>query len=111
MRHGRLRQLYAPLDIGGTKTGFLVDRASTFFFERAQNAAASGVGNGVQEAVQIGSGVSHDLFFHNRVVAVADEAGSQGLGLFQVGVGSDLNVIELVSGRIVSCERWILLLL
>jgi hypothetical protein len=58
MRNSRLRQLHALLDIGGAQPGFLVERASAFLFERAQNAAASGVGNGVQEAIEIGSGVS-----------------------------------------------------
>jgi len=60
MRNGRLRQLHALLDIGRTEPGFLVERASAFFFERAENSAASGVGNGVQEAIKIGSAVSHD---------------------------------------------------
>ncbi len=60
MRNGRLRQPHPLLDIGGTKPGFLIERASAFFFERAENPAASGVGNGVQEAIEIGRGGSHD---------------------------------------------------
>ncbi len=60
MRNGRLRQLYTLLDIEAAEPGFLVEGASTFFFERAQNSAASGIGNGVQEAIKMGSGVSHD---------------------------------------------------
>jgi len=60
MRNRRLRQLHALLDIEGTEPGFLVERASAFLFERAQNSAASGIGNGVQEAIKMGSGVSHD---------------------------------------------------
>lgn len=60
MRNGRLRQLHTLLDIAGTESGFLVERASAFFFERAQNPAASRIGNGVQEAIKMGSGMSHD---------------------------------------------------
>jgi len=60
MRNGRLRQLHPLLDIEGAEPGFLVQRASAFFFECAQNSAASGIGNGVQKAIKIGSGVSHD---------------------------------------------------
>jgi len=60
MRNGRLRQLYTQLNIESTESGLLVERASTFFFESAQNPAARGVGNGVQKAIKIGRGVSHD---------------------------------------------------
>ena len=60
MRNGRLRQLHTLLDIRGAKPGLFVQRASAFFFERAQNPAASGIGNGVQKAIEIGSRVSHD---------------------------------------------------
>ena len=60
MRNGRLRQPYALLDIARAEPGFLAERASAFFFKRAENPAASGIGNGVQKAVEIGSGVSHD---------------------------------------------------
>jgi len=61
MRNRRLRQLHTLLDIGGTKTGFLAERASTFFFERAQNPAAGGIGNSMQEAIKMGSsGMGHD---------------------------------------------------
>ena len=35
MGNGRLRQLYALLDIARAEPGFLVERASAFFFERA----------------------------------------------------------------------------
>ena len=61
MRNGRLRQLHTLLDIEGAEAGFLVQRASAFFFERAQNPAASGIGNGVQKAIKIGSGGSHEI--------------------------------------------------
>ena len=61
MRNSRLRQLHPLLDIGGAEPGFLVERASALFFQRAQNPAASGIGNGVQEAIKIGSGVSHGI--------------------------------------------------
>jgi hypothetical protein len=57
MRNGRLRQLHPLLDIAGAKAGFLIERASAFFLERLQNPAARGVGNGVQKAIEIGSGV------------------------------------------------------
>src|SRR5260370_35512227 len=50
------------------------------------------------------------LFLHNWIVAIADEAGAHTLGFLQVGVGPDLNVIELVAGRTVSGEGRILLL-
>ena len=60
MRNGWLRQLHTLLYIEGAEAGFLVQRASAFFFERSQNPAASRVGNGVQKAIKIGSGVSHD---------------------------------------------------
>ena len=50
-------------------------------------------------------------FFYNRIVPIADEPGAHGLGVLQFGIGSNLNVIELVGGRMVSAERWILLLL
>src|SRR6266852_9493303 len=49
--------------------------------------------------------------FHNRIVPIAYEARAHGLGILQFGVGSDLNVIELVGGSIVSTEGRILLLL
>src|SRR5208283_5368169 len=51
------------------------------------------------------------LFFHNRIVAIADEAGAHRLGVLEVGVGSDLNAIVLVDGSIVSAEGGILFLL
>ena len=60
MRNSRLRQLHPFFDIEGAEPSFLADRASTFFFKRPQNSAASRVGNGVQETIEIGSGVSHD---------------------------------------------------
>ena len=60
MRNGRLRQLHTLLDIEGAESGFLVQRASAFFFEREQNPAARWIGNGVQKAIEIGSGVRHD---------------------------------------------------
>ena len=60
MRNCRLRQLHPLLDIEGAESGFLVQRASAFFFERAQNPAASGIGDSVQKAIKIGSDMSHD---------------------------------------------------
>ena len=54
-------QLYTLLDIRGAEPGLFVQRASAFFFERSQNPTASGIGNGVQKAIQIGSGVSHEI--------------------------------------------------
>ena len=60
MRNGRLRQLNALLDIGGTEPGSLTEGASAFFLECPQNSAASRVGDGVQETIEIGRGVSHD---------------------------------------------------
>jgi hypothetical protein len=60
MGNGGLRQLHALLDVGGAESGFLADGASSFFLQRAQNPAAHGIGNGLQESVKIGSGVSHD---------------------------------------------------
>ncbi len=60
MRNGWLRQLHSIFDIGGAEAGFLVDGASTFFFERTQNSAASGISNGVQKAIEVGSSVGHD---------------------------------------------------
>ena len=60
MRNGRLRQLHTLLDIEGAEPGFLVQRASAFFFERVQNPAARRISNGVQEAIKIGSSVGHD---------------------------------------------------
>ena len=60
MRNGRLRQLHTLLDVSGTKPDFLVEGASAFFLERAQNAAASGIGNGVQETIEIGCGGNHE---------------------------------------------------
>ncbi len=60
MRNGRLCQLHTLLDIEGAEPDFLVERASAFFFERTQNPAASGIGDGVQKAIEIGSGVRHD---------------------------------------------------
>ena len=59
MGNGGLRQLHTLLDIGGAEPGFFVEGASAFFFEHAQNSAASGIGNGVQEAIEMGSGVRH----------------------------------------------------
>src|SRR5713226_8773644 len=50
-------------------------------------------------------------FLHNRIVAIADEPRAHGLGILPFGVGSDLNVIELVGGSIVRAEGRILLLL
>ena len=61
MRNGRLRQLHPLLYIEGAEPGFLIQRASALLFERAQNPAASGIGNGVQKAIKIGSGVSHEI--------------------------------------------------
>src|SRR5208282_1625958 len=85
--------------------------ACAFLLECLQNSAASGVGDGVQEAIEIGSGVSHSfLLFHDRIVPIADQAGAHGFGVFPLGVGSDLNVIKLVGRRIVRNEGWILLL-
>ena len=60
MRNRRLRQLYPLLDIEGAEPSFLVQRASAFFFERAQNPASSGIGDSVQKAIKTGSDVSHD---------------------------------------------------
>ena len=60
MRDRRLRQLHPPLDVAGSEPRFLVQGASAFFLERAQNPAPSGVGNGLQEAIEMGSGVRHD---------------------------------------------------
>ena len=59
MRHGRLRQLHAFLDIARAQPRFLIDRASAFFFKRRQNPSASGIGNGVQKAIKIEGSVSH----------------------------------------------------
>ncbi len=59
MRNGGLRQFDALLDIAGAESGLLVERASAFFLERAQNATTRGVGNGVEKAVEMGSGVGH----------------------------------------------------
>jgi hypothetical protein len=56
MRDGRLRQLHSLLDIARAQTGFLIDRASTLFFERRQNPSASGIGNCVKKAIKVGSG-------------------------------------------------------
>jgi len=50
----------ALLDIARAEPGFLIDGASTLFFERRENPAASGIGNGVQKAIKIGDGVRHD---------------------------------------------------
>ncbi len=60
MRNRRLCQLHALLDIARTKPGFLVNRASAFFLKRQQNPASSRVGNSMQKAIKIGSGVNHD---------------------------------------------------
>ena len=54
MRNGGLSQLHALLDIARTEAGFLVERASAFFFQRLQNSAAGGIGDGVQEAIEVG---------------------------------------------------------
>jgi len=56
MRNGGLRQPHTLLNIGRTESVFLIEGAATFFFERLQNAAASGVGNGVQQAIEMGNG-------------------------------------------------------
>jgi len=60
MRNGRLRQLYALLDIGGAKPGFLIEGASAFFLECLQNSAARRIGDSVQKAIKIRRGVRHD---------------------------------------------------
>jgi len=60
MRNRRLRQLHTLLDVASAQPSFFIDRASTFFFERRQNPSASGIGNGMQEAIKIGRNVSHD---------------------------------------------------
>ena len=65
MRYRWLRQLDSIFNIGGAEAGFLVDGASTFFFERAQDSTARGIGNSVEETIDIGHGVvgrdmSHD---------------------------------------------------
>ena len=60
MRNRRLRQLHPLLDIEGAESGPLVDGASAFFRQRAQNSTASRVGDGVEETVKIGIGVCHD---------------------------------------------------
>src|SRR5207244_2247998 len=56
-------------------------------------------------------GASHKLLFEDRVVAVTDEAGTDGLGIFDVGEGADLNMEELVCGRSCGHERGVLFLL
>jgi len=63
MRNSRLRQLHALLNIASAESGFLVERASTFFLERVQNSPASGIGNGVQKTIKMESGGNHDHFF------------------------------------------------
>jgi len=44
------------------------------------------------------------LFFHDRIVAIADEAGAHRFGVFPLGIGSDLNANELVDGGIAGGE-------
>jgi len=60
MRYRWLRQLDSIFNIGGAEAGFLVDGASTFFLERKQDSAASGISDGVQKAIEIVSSVGHD---------------------------------------------------
>src|ERR1017187_8088619 len=48
-------------------------------------------------------------FLHNRIIAIADQPGAHGFRILQLGVGSDLHVIELVGGRVVRGEGRILL--
>ncbi len=58
MGDGGLGELDALFDVSGTESGLFVEGASTFFFERVENAAARGVGDGVEEAVEaVGTGV------------------------------------------------------
>jgi hypothetical protein len=59
MRDGRLRELDAFLNVSGAEADFFSNGASPLFLERAQDAAARRVGDGVEEAVEIGGGRSH----------------------------------------------------
>ena len=61
--------------------------------------------------LQISNYKFSSLLFHNWIVPIADQPGAHGLRILHFGIGSNLNVIELVGGRIVSRERRILLLL
>ncbi len=60
MRNRRLRQFHPLLDIARAQPGFLIDRASALFFEQRENPPASGIGNSVKKAINIGRNVSHD---------------------------------------------------
>lgn len=66
MRNGRLRQLHSLLNIPGTKSRFLAQRASAFFFQRGENAASGGIGNGMQETVEVRSCREHRESFEFR---------------------------------------------
>src|ERR1035438_5927077 len=55
-----LREFHPLFNIGSTEPSLFPDRASAFFFQREQNAAARRIGDGVQKAIQIGNGVSHE---------------------------------------------------
>ena len=54
MGNSRLRELHPLFNVRCAQPGFLPDRASALFFERAQNAPARRVSNRVQKAIQIG---------------------------------------------------------
>lgn len=54
MGDGGLRQVDALLDIAGAKPNFFSNRACALFLQNVQNAAASGIGNRMQHAVERG---------------------------------------------------------
>lgn len=54
VRNGRLRELDPLFNVRSAEPRFFADRASAFFFQRAQNAPARRVRDGVQKAIQIG---------------------------------------------------------
>ena len=58
--NGRLREFHTLLNIRSAEPAFLLDGASAFFFQRAQNAPSRGIRNGMQKTIQIRSGGNHD---------------------------------------------------
>ena len=59
MRDRGLGKVNAQFDVGGAQTDIFADRTGSPLFERLQNSAAGGVGDGVQRTIQCLLGISH----------------------------------------------------
>jgi len=60
VRDGRLRNVYAILQIASAQPGLFVERTSAFYFQGLQNLAPGGIGDGLQQVYEILIGRTHD---------------------------------------------------